>query len=131
LALVRQAQSRSNGKARWDEAGIRGELAQLTIDFEVARLLLHRAVQMHSQGVDYRAQAAMCKVFNTELAQRIYATGVGLLGPHGTLLGSDYSMWNGAIAHGLLSSVQDTIGAGTSEVQREIIALRGLGLPRG
>lgn len=131
LALVRHARSGSNGVPRWNEAGVRGELAQLSIDFEVARLLLHRAVQMHSQGVDYRAQAAMCKVFNTELAQRIYSTGVGLLGPYGILLGSHYALWNGAIAHGLLSSVQDTIGAGTSEVQREIIALRGLGLPRG
>jgi hypothetical protein len=86
---------------------------------------------MHSEGVDYRAQAAICKVFNTELAQRIYYTGMSVLGPYGYLLDSDFAPWDGAIAHGLLSSVQDTIGAGTSEVQREIIAQRGLGLPRG
>ena len=101
------------------------------MDFEIARLLLQRAVQMHGEGVDYRAQAAMCKVFNTELAQRIYETGMRVLGPYGYLFDSQRAPWHGAIAHGLLSSVQDTIGAGTSEVQREIIALRGLGLPRG
>jgi alkylation response protein AidB-like acyl-CoA dehydrogenase len=131
LALVRKAQAAANGHTRWDESPVRQALAQLSIDFEIARLLLNRAVQMHSEGVDYRAQAAMCKVFNTELAQRIYVTGLGVLGPYGYLLDSRFAPWNGAIAHGHLSSVQDTIGAGTSEVQREIIALRGLGLPRG
>ena len=131
LALVRQTRTARNGSTRWDEAPIRQTLAQLSIDFEVARLLLQRAVQMHSEGVDYRAQAAMCKVFNTELAQRVYLTGMRVLGPYGYLLDSHLAPWDGAIAHGLLSSVQDTIGAGTSEVQREIIALRGLGLPRG
>jgi alkylation response protein AidB-like acyl-CoA dehydrogenase len=131
LALVRRARASANGEAKWDEPTVRHWLAQLSIDFEVARLLLHRAVQMHSTGADYRAQAAMCKVFNTELAQRIYVAGISVLGPYGYLLDSQLAPWDGAIAHGLLSSVQDTIGAGTSEVQREIIALRGLGLPRG
>ena len=110
---------------------MRQALAQLSIDFAVARLLLQRAIQKHGEGADYRAQAAMCKLFNTELAQRIYLTGMRVLGPYGYLLDSQFAPWDGAIAHGHLSSVQDTIGAGTSEVQRDIIALRGLGLPRG
>ena len=131
LALIRKAQHPANGDGKWDESTVRQALAQLSIDFEIARLLLHRAVQMHSEGVDYRAEAAMCKLFNTELAQRIYVTGLGVLGPYGYLFDSPLAPWKGAIAHGLLSSAQDTIGAGTSEVQREIIALRGLGLPRG
>jgi len=131
LALVRNACASSDGERRWDEPPVRQTLAQLTVDFEIARLLLLRAVQMHSEGADYRAQAAMCKVFNTELAQRIYAEGIQILGPQGYLLDSRFAPWDGAIAHGHLSAVQDTIGAGTSEVQREIIALRGLGLPRG
>lgn len=132
LALVRQARANeANRRRSWDEAPVRQALAQLTVDFEVARLLLQRAVQMHSEGADYRAQAAMCKVFNTELAQRIYVTGMRVLGPYGYVFDSQLAPWDGAIAHGHLSAVQDTIGAGTSEVQREIIALRGLGLPRG
>ena len=131
LALVRKARVSGNGDRRWDERTVRQALGQLAVDFEVARLLLQRAIQMHGEGVDYRAQAAMCKVFNTELAQRIYETGMRVLGPYGYLLDSQRAPWDGAIAHGLLSSVQETIGAGTSEVQREIIALRGLGLPRG
>ncbi len=125
MALTRYGGGKENGSGRH-------QLAQLRIDFEIARLLLDRAIQMHSDGVDYRAQAAMCKVFNTELAQRLYGSAMRLLGPYGCLREGDaHAPWGGAIAHGYLSAAQDTIGAGTSEVQREIIALRGLGLPRG
>jgi alkylation response protein AidB-like acyl-CoA dehydrogenase len=73
----------------------------------------------------------MVKLFNTELAQRLYTTGVALLGPYAAVREGERALWHGALPHAYLSAAQDTIGAGTSEVQREIIALRGLGLPRG
>lgn len=132
LGLSRWARKSANGRRPWDEAVNRQRLAQLRIAFEVARLLLARAIQMHGQGADYRAQAAMVKLFNTEWAQQLYQAGVEILGPYGYLTEqSPHVPWDGAISHGYLSAVQETIGAGTSEVQREIIALRGLGLPRG
>ena len=131
-ALVRYARTLRDGERRWDDARTRQRLAQFAIEFEVARLLLYRAVQMHSQGQEFRAQAAMVKLFNTELVQRLYQTAVALLGPYAALReGSPWAIWGGAIAHAYIDAVQETIGAGTSEVQREIIALRGLGLPRG
>lgn len=127
-ALVRRARAVGS----WEDPRTRQRLAQLAIEFEVARLLLYRAVQMYDRGEDFRAQAAMVKLFNTEFAQRLYLTAVSLLGLYGALReGSPRAPWEGAVAHAYLSSVQETIGAGTSEVQREIIALRGLGLPRG
>ncbi|TMB94988.1 MAG: acyl-CoA dehydrogenase [Chloroflexi bacterium] len=131
-ALIRYARSAQNGRRRWEEAPVRQRLAQLTTDFEIARLLLWRTIRMHEAGVEYRAQAAMVKLFNTEFAQRLYQTGIDVLGLSAQLVdGSPLATWQGAIPHAYLSAVQDTIGAGTSEVQREIIALRGLGLPRG
>lgn len=125
-ALVRR-QRAGNG------SGLDGQrLAQLRIEYEIAGLLLHRAIQMHEEDADYRAQAAALKVFNTEFAQRLYEAGVALLGPYGQLRDGDKrAPWDGAISHTYLSVVQDTIGGGTTEVQKEIIALRGLGLPRG
>jgi len=131
-ALARYAQAPRNRERKWDHAGRRQALAQLQTEYEVAGLLLQRAIQAHAADVDYRAQAAMVKLFNTEFAQRLYKEGVAVLGLHGQLRESDRrAPVSGSIAHEYLSTVQDTIGAGTSEVQREIIALRGLGLPRG
>jgi alkylation response protein AidB-like acyl-CoA dehydrogenase len=132
-SLVRYAQTESrNGRRPWDDQAVRQSLAELQTEYEIAGLLLQRAIGMHTEGADYRAQASMVKVFNTEFAQRLYATGLRILGLYSQLMpGSAHSVWNGAMPHAYLSAVQDTIGAGTSEVQREIIALRGLGLPRG
>ncbi len=132
LALLEWAQRQDNGSRPWDQTHWRQRLGQLRIEYEVAELLLENAVQMHTEDVDYRAQAAMVKLFNTEFAQRLYQAGLDLLGLYGDLTEfSDHVPFEGAISHGYLSAVQDTIGAGTSEVQREIIAQRGLGLPKG
>jgi alkylation response protein AidB-like acyl-CoA dehydrogenase len=126
-ALARHAR-----RQKGEDGASMAALAQLRIEYEVAGLLLQRAVQMHGAGIDYRAPAAAVKVFNTEFAQRLYQEGIALLGMYGQLRDGDRrAPWDGAVAHGYLSAVQDTIGGGTSEVQREIVALRGLGLPRG
>lgn len=126
-ALVRHARRHAG-----TDGGPMNRLAQLRAEYEVAGLLLQRAVQMHASGVDYRPQAAAVKVFNTEFAQRLYTEGIAVLGMYGQLRdGDSRAPWGGAIAHTYLSAVQDTIGGGTSEVQREIIALRGLRLLRG
>jgi alkylation response protein AidB-like acyl-CoA dehydrogenase len=130
FALIRHARRDADGRA-WDEPPVRRRLAQLATDFEVARMLLWRAIGMFDRGEEFRAQAAMVKLFNTELAQRLYTQALSQIGPRAAVMAGPWALWDGAVPHSYLSSVQDTIGAGTSEVQREIIALRGLGLPRG
>ena len=130
--LVRSAAARHNGSRPWDDPNTRQALARLRTEYEIAGLLLERAIGMHERAVDFRTQAAMVKLFNTEFAQRLYEAGITLQGLYGQLMdGEPRAPWEGAMPHSFLSAVQDTIGAGTSEVQREIIALRGLGLPRG
>jgi hypothetical protein len=132
VGMVRWAKTHGDGRSIWDDAVWRSRIGQLRTEYEVAEVLLWRAIQLHEQGVDYRAQAAMVKLFNTEFAQRLYEAAVELMGPYGLLReDSPLAPFAGATSHNFLSAVQDTIGAGTSEVQREIIALRGLGLPRG
>ena len=128
LAMVRWVKAHGEGI----DPAARQKLGQMRVEYEIAELLLQRAVWMHEQGIDYRGPAAMVKLFNSEYAQRLYEAGVELMGPFGILAeGSTLAPNHGAMSHNFLSAAQDTIGAGTSEVQREIIALRGLGLPRG
>jgi alkylation response protein AidB-like acyl-CoA dehydrogenase len=71
------------------------------------------------------------KVFTSELEQRLIDIGMQILGPYGQL--TEDSKWvplRGRISWYFLHSFMTTIGAGTSEVGRSVIAQRGLGLPR-
>jgi alkylation response protein AidB-like acyl-CoA dehydrogenase len=77
-------------------------------------------------------EASVSKLYGSELTQRIAQTGVQLLGQAGLLApGSGAAApFGGGLARAYLESVGSTIAAGTSEVQRNVIAQRGLGLPR-
>ena len=68
----------------------------------------------------------------TEYAQKLGMAGLHMLGLYGQLEpGSTYARLAGGFARSYVTSVGATIAAGTSEIQRSIIATRGLGLPRG
>jgi alkylation response protein AidB-like acyl-CoA dehydrogenase len=132
-ALVRHArQTRRGGRRLGDDTRVRQRLAQLAIDFEVARLLSYRVVWMRGRGDELTYEASMLKLFNTELTQRLYSVAMEIVGAYGGLLpDSRRAPLSGVVGFGYLDAVQGTIGAGTSEIQRDVIAGRGLGLPRG
>ena len=95
-------------------------------------MLSYQIASMQSQGLVPNKEASMGKVFGTELQQKIVNLGMTILGLHGQLApGSKYAPLQGRIEDGHLWSRSHTIAAGTSEIQRNIIATRGLGLPRG
>ena len=86
---------------------------------------------MQSNGMVPNAEASMSKLFGTELVQRVANTAMNVIGMKGLLSHeSDRSPLEGAVQKMYLSSFSSTIAAGTSEIQRNIIAGRGLGLPR-
>jgi len=99
------------------------------------RLIRHklpeRAVEMLSQGLIASYEASISKVFGSEMAQRLANTGMEILGLYGSLQReSKWAALKGMMAQLYQYTVAETIGAGTSEIQRNIIAIRGLGLPR-
>ncbi|MGE5594454.1 MAG: acyl-CoA dehydrogenase family protein [Hyphomicrobiales bacterium] len=110
---------------------LRHRLADLWVANETGRLLSYRTAWMQEAGRTVNYEASVIKLFATELGQRITNFGVNLLGLAGALEpDSKYVKFNGVMEKGHLSNVSPTIYSGSSEIQRNIIATRGLGLPR-
>ena len=109
---------------------VRQKLAQMAIDIEASTLLFYSLAGILDKGEIPNYQTSMQKIFTTELAQRITETGMEVLGLHGQLkTGSKWAALAGMVEHCHRWSIVETIYAGTNEVQRNIIAHRGLGLP--
>ena len=91
----------------------------------------YRVAGMQQRGLVPNYEASIVKVLATESAQRIYNFGTKALGLYGQLGGdSTYAQIDGRMALGYLASVAPTIYSGSNEIQRNVIATRGLGLPR-
>jgi alkylation response protein AidB-like acyl-CoA dehydrogenase len=112
---------------------VRLEVADRAVEISVAELLSFVVVSIQAQGGVPNMEASRCKMYGTELWQRLAATKMHVTGMRG-----QYRLPDGLEgAHGIhasleyLNTVSTTIAGGTSEIQRNIIAIRGLGLPRG
>ena len=111
---------------------LRYELADRLLETEVGQMLSYRIISLQAKGIVPNYEASIVKLYNMELNQRIARTGMNVLGPYGQLgRRSKWAALRGRFEHMYLRSVGSTIEGGTSEIQRNIIATRGLGLPRG
>jgi alkylation response protein AidB-like acyl-CoA dehydrogenase len=106
-------------------------LADRWIEASVARLMSYRVISMQNAGLVPNHEASMCKLFTSEMGQKIAALGLKLTGLYGTIVGGhqEYAQ-AGRYGVGYVGAVASTIAGGTSEIQRNIMAQRGLGLPR-
>ncbi len=115
-------------------SAVRHELADRYIEAGTATLMSQKIVSMQAkEGVPPGHEASVAKLFSTELNQRIYRTGMKVVGLYGQVDGKSAGVeapMKGRIKYMYLRSVANTIEGGTSEIQRNIIATRGLGLPR-
>ena len=111
---------------------VRLRLADRAVELAAGTNIAYRIPWMQSKGIIPNHEASISKLFGSEFTQRMAATGLQLLGLFGGLSpGSKHAPLKGRLERSYLGSVASTIAAGTSEVQRGIIAMRGLGLPRG
>jgi alkylation response protein AidB-like acyl-CoA dehydrogenase len=107
------------------------KLADLTIELEIARLLCYRVAYLQTLGVVPNYESSMAKLYGSEAIYRFATAAVGLLGLAGQLQpGSKWAALNARIERTYLASVSYSIAGGTSEIQRGVIATRGLNLPR-
>ena len=131
LDLIRHVEDSGWPAGQRDEQ-VQIELTSRLIEAEVGRLLSYRIVSMQKRGLVPNYEASMNKLFYSELSQRISWTGMKLFRTQGMLLeGSPGAPRNGSAPRNYMMTIPQTIAAGTSEIQRNIIATRGLGLPRG
>ena len=120
-----------NGRTAADDPLIRQKLAQCFAEIEIMRLNQLRAFsRITATGVP-GPEGSMQKIFWSELNQRVQQLAQEIMGPYGQLLATDpQTIDNGVWAYGYLRTRGNTIEAGTSEVQRNIIGHFVLGLPR-
>lgn len=110
----------------------RHELADRYLEADVARLLALRVISMQETHQVPNYEASVVKLFSSELNQRVARTAMKLLGLAGQLgSGASRAKADGRWLYQYLRTVANTIEGGSSEIQRNVIATRGLGLPRG
>ena len=113
-------------------AGLRHKVADMTIQLHIGRLLAYRTGWLQASGQVPSYESSMGRIFGAETTQRLTQLGMELLGlwsqpTHESAL----NVLRGKVQKLYRGQRAITIGAGTSEIQRNTIAMRGLGLPRG
>lgn len=132
--LIRHARETTrDGAPLARDPRVRQRLASLATEIETLRLLLHRVGWLLEQGQPATTLSCAAKLVADETGQRLMTVATELLGPH-ALLTADAARTGhpplaGEIAHQLLVATGHTIAGGTSEIMRNTVAERGLGLP--
>ena len=111
---------------------IRNELADRTIEAQVEGLICYRIISMQERGEIPNKESSIAKLYSSELDVRLASTAMHLGGMHAQVTDrEDARAQGGKFARFYMHSTTSPIGGGTSEIQRNIISMRGLGLPRG
>ncbi|MBI3245369.1 MAG: acyl-CoA dehydrogenase [Deltaproteobacteria bacterium] len=125
-------QATLNGRPATQDLQVRQQLAQHRIDVEILKLNCFRNFTRLLRGGTPGPEGSILKLWWSELNQRMQDTAMLVQGPYGQLLrDSPWAMEGGRWQYNFLRSKANTIEAGTSEIQRNIIAERVLHMPKG
>jgi alkylation response protein AidB-like acyl-CoA dehydrogenase len=110
----------------------RTKLADFVVSNNVGRYLGYRIGYIQAQGRVPNYEASVVKIYQSELGQRIYNFGVNMLGLAGQMVPEEpMAPLGGDLPESYIQAVPSSIYSGSNEIQRNIIATRGMGLPRG
>ena len=124
--------ARRDGQALRGDPRVRARIARFAAQLEVARGLQRRVISQAVKGRVPTVEASRYKLFMNELGKRVADAALDLMGAAGQLKpGEPGAPLDGRFERSYRYTVVDTIGGGTSEIQKNIIARRGLGLPQG
>ncbi len=120
------------GRPRGEDPDVRARLGRAAAENEISTLLARRCAWVNESGRLPGVEGSMGKLFSSEALTRQAADFVDLLGPDGLRSqGDPTALADGAADYAFRFALGATTYGGTSEIQRNIIAQRGLGLPRG
>ena len=131
--LVQFARDTSyDGQKVIDRPGIRNQLAEIMTAVECLRMMSYKVAWLQANDRPCTREASIVKIFGPDTIQRAYRVGMQMMGAYGLLEpGSKWAPLYGKVENGYLENYARTIGSGTSEINRNVVATRGLGLPRG
>ena len=110
---------------------IRDQVAQLEIEYNIGRLLCYRTAWMIDNGKKPSSQAAIAKMFCTQLEQRVNDVATKVVGPVSQIKeGVEWTPFPVDVAACYLWGASYTLQGGSVEILKNIVAQRGLGLPR-
>ncbi len=122
----------ADGSRVVDRPWVREHLARVHAGLEVLRLMHWKQAWAMTHGSLHPAEASALKVYATEFYVQAYRWLMEVIGPAATLKhGSPGAVLRGRLERMYRPTLILTFGGGTNEVQRDIIAMAGLGLPRG
>jgi alkylation response protein AidB-like acyl-CoA dehydrogenase len=122
--------ARRDGEPLRAHAKARKAVAQLATQLEVARMLQRRVISEAVKGGVPTCESSQYKLFMNECSKRTANAALDLMGADAQLKpGEDGAPAGGRFERSYRYTVVDTIGGGTSEIQKNIIARRKLGLP--
>ena len=130
--LRKRVMAQGNGVgSSCDDPIVRDRMATLACEIEVGRQLMVHCAELASDGITPPEYGAISKVFSGELMERFGEAALDILGMRATLSEQmPGALDNGRFEQNLRHSLMWVISIGTNEIQRSLIAQRGLGLPR-